>query len=218
KKLLTVLLIILSYLLIVSHLIWFIERGHDNFSKEYAKGIVQGVWWAVVTMSTVGYGDFAPKRFWGRALGILIIFSGIILFGFAIAVLSSVFTVSQLQTSISGVDDLAGHSVAVIDGSVAQKAMSRYGVQQVSVATFKEGIAKIENKEADAFVHDTPMLQYYIKNNPGFILAERAFEPSDYGMTFPEGSRYREEFNRALLKSMEGDGSEYDKLRQKWFG
>ncbi|WP_100373870.1 potassium channel family protein [Bacillus sp. FJAT-45037] len=35
------------------------------------------VWWALVTVSTVGYGDFVPHTTIGRILGIILIFSGV---------------------------------------------------------------------------------------------------------------------------------------------
>jgi len=36
-----------------------------------------GVWWAVTTVTTVGYGDIAPKSDGGRMIGMLIMFVGI---------------------------------------------------------------------------------------------------------------------------------------------
>ncbi|PAQ12829.1 ion transporter [Bacillaceae bacterium SAOS 7] len=38
--------------------------------------IFEGIWWAVVTASTVGFGDYAPKTTLGRLLGIGLIFIG----------------------------------------------------------------------------------------------------------------------------------------------
>ncbi|WP_203364713.1 potassium channel family protein [Bacillus sp. REN10] len=38
--------------------------------------VFEGVWWAVVTASTVGFGDYAPKTVPGRLLGIGLIFIG----------------------------------------------------------------------------------------------------------------------------------------------
>ncbi|OCA81417.1 potassium channel family protein [Pseudobacillus wudalianchiensis] len=38
--------------------------------------VFEGIWWAVVTASTVGFGDFAPKTTAGRLLGIGLIFAG----------------------------------------------------------------------------------------------------------------------------------------------
>lgn len=36
-----------------------------------------GVWWAVVTVTTVGYGDLYPKDVEGRIIGIVLMFVGI---------------------------------------------------------------------------------------------------------------------------------------------
>ncbi|WP_066291587.1 potassium channel family protein [Bacillus sp. FJAT-29937] len=38
--------------------------------------IFEGIWWAVVTAATVGYGDFAPKTVFGRLAGIALIMIG----------------------------------------------------------------------------------------------------------------------------------------------
>ena len=38
-----------------------------------------GVWWAVVTLGTVGYGDIAPHTGWGRVLGSVVIVAGVTL-------------------------------------------------------------------------------------------------------------------------------------------
>lgn len=40
-------------------------------------GFFEGLWWAVVTLFTVGYGDFAPKTVPGRLLGMGVMASGI---------------------------------------------------------------------------------------------------------------------------------------------
>jgi voltage-gated potassium channel len=40
-------------------------------------GIGGGVWWAIVTMTTVGYGDIAPTTVAGRVLAVLLMLGGI---------------------------------------------------------------------------------------------------------------------------------------------
>jgi len=40
-------------------------------------GFFEGLWWAMVTLFTVGYGDFVPKTFPGRILGMGVMVSGI---------------------------------------------------------------------------------------------------------------------------------------------
>jgi voltage-gated potassium channel len=38
--------------------------------------VFDGIWWAVVTVATVGYGDFAPSTVAGKVIGMILILSG----------------------------------------------------------------------------------------------------------------------------------------------
>ena len=40
-------------------------------------GFEDGVWWAIVTATTVGYGDIAPTTFFGRSIAVLLMFTGV---------------------------------------------------------------------------------------------------------------------------------------------
>lgn len=46
---------------------------------EHESGVTtwDGVWWAITTVTTVGYGDIAPESDTGRMIGMLIMFVGI---------------------------------------------------------------------------------------------------------------------------------------------
>jgi voltage-gated potassium channel len=50
-----------------------------------------GVWWAVVTLGTVGYGDVVPHTAWGRVLGSVVIVCGVTFISFLIAIVTSLF-------------------------------------------------------------------------------------------------------------------------------
>jgi voltage-gated potassium channel len=55
-----------------STLFYYIElKGQDN------RGMFEALWWSVVTISTVGYGDIVPASTAGRFLGLLVMLSGI---------------------------------------------------------------------------------------------------------------------------------------------
>lgn len=48
------------------------------------KGPIEGLWWGIVTGSTVGYGDFYPSSTAGRAIGAILIVSMLVLIPIAI--------------------------------------------------------------------------------------------------------------------------------------
>jgi voltage-gated potassium channel len=50
-----------------------------------------GVWWAIVTLGTVGYGDVVPHTAWGRVLGGVVIVCGVTFISFLIAIVTSLF-------------------------------------------------------------------------------------------------------------------------------
>lgn len=55
----------------------FVERGHDSQLDTFPDAL----WWAVVTVTTVGYGDIVPVSHAGRAFAYILMLGGIGLFG-----------------------------------------------------------------------------------------------------------------------------------------
>jgi len=58
---------------------------------EKGKSFFDGIWWAIETVSTVGYGDIAPLTTGGRAIGIILIFLGIGFMSMLTAAISAYF-------------------------------------------------------------------------------------------------------------------------------
>jgi len=54
-------------------------------------------WWAIVTMTTVGYGDFSPETPEGRLIAIVIMFAGISLTALLTATVSSIFVAKRIR-------------------------------------------------------------------------------------------------------------------------
>jgi len=67
--------------LFVGNMIYVIEP--ETFGNAF-----QGLWWSLVTMSTVGYGDFVPHTTMGKLLAGLLILTGILMFAMVTAVIS----------------------------------------------------------------------------------------------------------------------------------
>ncbi|MEA1880996.1 MAG: potassium channel family protein [Candidatus Marinimicrobia bacterium] len=54
-------------------------------------------WWTIVTMTTVGYGDFSPETPGGRVFAVLIMFIGISLVSLLTASISSIFVAQKIR-------------------------------------------------------------------------------------------------------------------------
>jgi voltage-gated potassium channel len=65
-------------------------------SKDFPT-LEDGIWWAIVTLGTVGYGDLVPTTTAGRIIGSLLIVFGVTFISFLTATVTSAF-VSAEQT------------------------------------------------------------------------------------------------------------------------
>ncbi len=113
-KLLSVTLIILF---IFSIAIYYTEKDYINYKYEDGKKIEDAdsssnirtvrdsLWWAIVTSTTVGYGDYYPTSTMGRVVGILMMFFGIALMGVITGNIASTLVEKQLKEG-RGLDKL----------------------------------------------------------------------------------------------------------------
>jgi voltage-gated potassium channel len=59
--------------------------------------LADGLWWSIVTLTTVGYGDITPNSLAGRLIGILIMLLGIGIIALFTASIASIFVTLQLR-------------------------------------------------------------------------------------------------------------------------
>jgi voltage-gated potassium channel len=77
-----VIMCVMVLAVIGGNLIYFVEP--DNFTSPF-----EGIWWSLVTMSTVGYGDFVPHSLLGKVLAAFGMFIGISVFAVITAIIGS---------------------------------------------------------------------------------------------------------------------------------
>lgn len=88
REMLASIFFVFIILIIASLLIYYAE--HDAQPKQFANAF-SGLWWAVATLTTVGYGDIYPITALGRILGAIIAILGIGLVAVPTGILSAGF-------------------------------------------------------------------------------------------------------------------------------
>ena len=205
-------------IVVAGHLVWVAERGRDAFNDKYGPGVLEGMYWAVVTASTVGYGDKAPVRWTGRLLACLVIVISLPMFGIFTAELASAFTVYELASNIRGPEELRSRSVGVLRGTTSAETVSELRLATVQFGSVEALYGGLLDRTVQAVVYDDPALRYYAETDGRGRVAVvgGVFARQNVGFALPPASLYREQINRILLQIAE-DGR-LDEIRRRWMG
>ena len=208
-------------LTLIAHLIWLFEKSDGDpksFSTNYRKGILDAYWWAIVTMTTVGYGDKYPRRISGRLIATCWMIIGIIWFAAFTATLSSSLTIKRMEHGeITGLADLYKRKVSVIKGTTSEAYLRYHDIRVVLADSFDDLIGNLKQGRVDAVVYDAPALMYISKKDPSVKVVGNLFDEQRYGIVFPQtGNNFLKELFDVAILEMKKSG-EYDKLYNKWF-
>ncbi|XP_074639790.1 uncharacterized protein LOC141897994 isoform X2 [Acropora palmata] len=135
-------------------IMWILDRQRNpvDFPASFIQGSWQGFWWAFVTMTTVGYGDTAPRSVQARLYSILWMLLGMVAF----SVLTANFT-SSLAHEIEEDMSLHGKTVAVLNRSLAKQAAVSEGAKFIEyndVETMIQSLITEKNRSVNGLLLD----------------------------------------------------------------
>ena len=177
------------------------------FGGSWLNGAGQGVWWAAVTMTTVGYGDKAPLTPGGRVVAVIWMFASIVLISSLTASISASLTTEKLQGKVRGPQDLPYVRVGSIGDSQPLQWLTEIGAAPSPYESIETGLDAIVKNEIDAFVFDIAVLKHVATSDFAGRIAvlPRTVEPYYIGMGVANGSRLREAIDRSLLGVIAGE-------------
>jgi polar amino acid transport system substrate-binding protein len=195
--------------LLVGVLIAFIERRHaaSEFSGPLGRGIATGVWWAAVTMTTVGYGDATPKTASGRSLALVWMFVGVVAVALLTATVTSILTLESLHGTVHHPADLAHLRLAAVNDGAGAVYLAPRHMRFTSFESHEEALAALADHRVDAVVANIPTLRYLVSRHWQGVLnvSPIILEPLLYAIGLPPESPLREPVSRAVLRIVEED-------------
>ena len=200
-------LVLITVLLVVGSLIWLAERrsNSEQFPAQPLPGIASGMWFALVTLTTVGYGDKAPITRIGRGLTAIWMVTSLIAVSSLTASLASAFTLflsGDTNDSITDPAQLSGQRAAVLEGTSGAELARQRNMRIVPAKTLTAAIDHVLMNRAEAVIFDRPAIRFHLKNNPELAvqLAPFTLAEQTYGFAFRTGDPLRTPLNISILK------------------
>lgn len=220
RTLLRIVLGLFAALMVSAVAVYLFERraNREHFGGGALRGISSGLWWAAVTLTTVGYGDKVPKTVPGRIIGLLWMFVGLFIIAGFTASVTSALTVTQLKSRIAGPADLSRVKVATVAGSTSAKYLRSRHILARSYPDVQGALAELQQEKFDAVVYDAPILRYEtMRRYPGEIFVlPITFEQQSYAFALPTDSPLRERINQVLLRKI--DSPEWEQILIDYLG
>lgn len=186
-------------------LMYVVERraNREQFGRGFWRGAGSGVWWSIVTLTTVGYGDKAPKTLVGRGIAVFWMLSGLLIISSFTAAVTSTLTIGQLQSRVNGMADLPRVRVGTVGDTTSQDFLKRRLIRHRVFGDLTLALSELESGKLDAVVYDAPMLRFHVaREYPGLHVLPGVFERQNYAFAMPSDSELREPLNQSILRAL----------------
>lgn len=167
REFLNVVLLLLLILLSFGTILWFVERKANKYQfRPGILGLFDGLWWAAVTMTTVGYGDKAPKTNAGKTIAIIWMFTAVIIISSFTATIASTLTVNSLAGQVNSLEDLRTlEKIGAIGGSSGAAFLAENDILNLQLYRSTEtALLGLSQKEIGVLVDDRTAMQYLIRS------------------------------------------------------
>jgi polar amino acid transport system substrate-binding protein len=211
----------LVLLLLTGILIWLSERYSRQTSEASGSTISklhEGLYWAVVTMTTVGYGDMTPKTHFGRGVAVAWMLGSLVL----VSLLSTSIVAQLTAQQLTGSDnvqpgDLIGKRLGAATSSSGAEYLTDRGLAFTGYSSLGAALDALAAHKIDAVVNSVGALEYMIASRyrSSIELERGLLAPAFMGVALPPHSSLREPLNRSLVRIT--TGTEWPAIEAAYF-
>jgi ABC-type amino acid transport substrate-binding protein len=215
-------LIIVILLLVIGVTMWWFERTHPDRAAESQSSVTswhEGVYWAVVTMTTVGYGDKTPKTAVGRTLAVVWMVASLVMVSLLTTSLVARMTVSEVEGEAQiRASDLAGKRLAAVAASSGAEYLDAQHLAYQKFAALPEAFGALAAGKADAVVNSVGALQYLVSTRFSAKVAppHGLLAPAYMAFALPPNSALKKPLDKALI--MVTATPEWRAVEETYFG
>lgn len=137
------------------------RRNAEHFGGR--SGLWDGVWWSIVTMATVGYGDKVPRTVPGRIIAGIWMLTALVLVTIIAGVLSATLTTSRIAGYMAIERDLRSVRVGIVSHRAEIDMARNLGISPEVYDSPQAAIDALLAHEIDAFLHPTTTLHALVR-------------------------------------------------------
>jgi ABC-type amino acid transport substrate-binding protein len=193
-------------LVLTGTLVWRFERRYRSGGQNADSSVTSlfdGLYWAVVTMTTVGYGDKTPKTRGGRFIATLWMLASLALISLVSTTLVSSMTAARLESGPLAHDsDLVGKRLGAVASSSGAEYLDNQHLAYTKYASLQEALAALADGESDAVVNSVGALEYMISTRFYGVIAMPSglLAPAYMAFALPRNSPLIKQLDCAMVR------------------
>jgi len=211
----------LAMLVLIGIVMWLIERRHPSAQNSESSVVTlrDGLYWAIVTMTTVGYGDKTPKSSTGRVIAVSWMFASLVWVSLLSTSLVSRLTVERVESrDLAAGIDLTRKKLAAVAQSSGAEYLDQHHLQYMKFNNLPDALDSLAGGTSDAVVNSVGALQYLISKRYAGTeeMPQGLLAPAYMAIALPEHSPLKRPIDEALVKIT--SDPEWISIEDRFFG
>jgi polar amino acid transport system substrate-binding protein len=209
-----------ALLIVMGVAMWLAERSMRPHGHESVVDTLRdGIYWAVVTMTTVGYGDKTPKTTAGRVIAVVWMLASVALVSILSTSIVSRMTADRVVGGFRLTEaDLAGKRLAAVAHSSGAEYLDERRLRYAPFDDLLAALTALERGQADSVVNSIGALQYLVATRFKDTIRspQGVLEPAYMAIALPPGSPLKKSLDEALVGITASQ--EWRRIEDSYFG